>query len=419
MTTPGTLGQGPPLVLRRARLDDGRLVDVTVSADGAIAAIDPAGSAGEDDDVATIDLDGWLLLTGAVEPHAHLDKALTADTHRNPTGDLAGAVRVWQAHWPELTFDDVATRAEAAARRSLAAGITSIRTHVDIGVQVGLVGVEALLDVRERLRGLVDVQICGLLSLPTSGDAGAPLRELLDEAVGLGIDVVGGCPFLDPDPVAATRHLVDVAEAASVPIDLHTDETLDPSILTVCLLAREVASRGFDLGATASHCVSLGVQPVEVQREVAAELAAAPVAVVALPHTNLFLQAREERTAPPRGVTAIASLREAGATVAVGADNLQDPFNSVGRADPFETAALLVMVCHLTPEEAWHHVTVEPARALGLPVPAIEVGAPADLLAVPSSTVRQAIADAPAARLVLKRGRVVARSTAEVTVLDR
>ena len=49
---------------------------------------------------------------------------------------------------------------------------------------------------------------------------------------------------------------------------------------------------GFDLGATASHCVSLGQQPLEVQQATAERVAEADISVVVLPHTNLFLQGR-------------------------------------------------------------------------------------------------------------------------------
>ena len=78
-------------------------------------------------------------------------------------------------------------------------------------------------------------------------------------------------------------------------------------------------------------------------------MAAAGIAVVALPATNLYLQGREHQQAMPRGVTAVRALREAGVVVAAGADNLQDPFNPLGRACPFETAALMVLTAHLSP----------------------------------------------------------------------
>jgi len=99
---------------------------------------------------------------------------------------------------------------------------------------------------------------------------------------------------------------------------------------------------GFAHSATASHCVSLGMQDAPRQREIAELVAGAGIGVVALPHTNLYLQGRG--SAPmPRGLTAVAALRDAGVNVAAGADNLQDPFNPMGRGCPFETASLMVL----------------------------------------------------------------------------
>jgi cytosine deaminase len=160
---------------------------------------------------------------------------------------------------------------------------------------------------------------------------------------------------------------------------------------------------GFPHAATASHCVSLGQLPLDQQRAVAELVAEAGVNVIALPHTNLFLQGRG--TAPmPRGLTGVATLRAAGVNVAAGADNLQDPFNPVGRACPFETAGLMIMSVHDLPAVAWSAVTDASRRTLGLPPVTITAGAPADLLAVRADTVREAIATGPPGRRVWKRG---------------
>ncbi|MEM7272162.1 MAG: cytosine deaminase, partial [Actinomycetota bacterium] len=88
------------LVLRNARLADGRLVDLAMAA-GTITAVTPStgGAAAIDDDPGSAaeveDLGGLLVLPAAVEPHAHLDKALTAELAPNPTGDLLGAIDAW------------------------------------------------------------------------------------------------------------------------------------------------------------------------------------------------------------------------------------------------------------------------------------------------------------------------------------
>ena len=109
----------------------------------------------------------------------------------------------------------------------------------------------------------------------------------------------------------------------------------------------------------------------------------------------------------PRALTAVAALRTAGVNVAAGADNLQDPFNPVGRACPFETAGLMVMTSHLLPHEAWASVTSNSALATGAPVIEIAAGSSADLVAVRAATVREAIAFGPNDRMVWRRGRTV------------
>jgi cytosine/creatinine deaminase len=194
------------------------------------------------------------------------------------------------------------------------------------------------------------------------------------------------------------------SSAAALPVDLHTDETLDPAKLALDDLSKRVIEMEFPHSVTASHCCSLGVQPEDVQRRIAEQVADAGIHVVALPHTNLFLQGRDHQHAMPRGLTAVKALRDAGVNVAAGADNLQDPFNPVGRGDPLETAALMVMSAHLLPDDALHSVSGAVRAVLGL--------APADpaageLVALRAATVREAIAFGPADRIVLRHGRLV------------
>jgi cytosine deaminase len=266
--------------------------------------------------------------------------------------------------------------------------------------------VEALVEVRRRVADVIDVEIVALCGWPVTGPSGADHRALLVDALALGADQVGGCPHLeryagDGDIEAATDVLLQVASDHRRGVDLHTDETLDPSAAGLDVLARRVLA-GFDLAVTASHCVSLSMQPEQQQWATAERVAAAGISVVALPHTNLFLQGRGH-VPMPRGLTAIAVLRAAGVNVAAGADNLQDPFNPVGRACPFETAGLMILTSHLLPDEAWYSVSAAPARALGR-VAALSPGAQADLLAVPAATVREAIAFGPGDRAVWRRG---------------
>ena len=397
-----------PLTILHALLADGTTTSLRI-VDGLIAST--GGPALDGDDV--LDAAGRLVLPAMAEAHAHLDKAFLAETVPNPTGDLMGAIIAMEAHRGSITLADTEARAERAARLMLANGATVIRTHADLTTSNGLMSVEALVRVRERLRGLVDVQVIALNGWPSLGPEGADQRALLRDAVAQGIDGVGGCPHLEDDPDAANDLFLELAADAGLPVDLHTDETLDPQRFALPHLARRVLATGFPHGVTASHCVSLGMQPEPLQHQVAALVAHAGISVVALPSSNLFLQGRDRQHAMPRALTAVRALREAGVNVAAGADNLQDPFNLVGRGDCLETAALMVMAGHLLPEAAYHSVSGATRIALGLPRAGTEVGDAADLVLLPAATVREAVAFGPAGRVVLTAGRVVSDTVSD------
>lgn len=183
---------------------------------------------------------------------------------------------------------------------------------------------------------------------------------------------------------------------------LHVDEALDPRLRTVEGLG------ALPVPVTASHCVALSVQHPQAQRRTAQQLAAAQVPVVVNPATNLSLQARGVRRAPPRGLTAVAALREAGVTLTAGGDNVQDPFHPLGRADPLQTAGLLVVAGHVPVVEALAAVSTAAHRTLGVETCGPVAGARADLVAVRAGSAREAVAQLPTDRLVWRAGRLVA-----------
>jgi cytosine deaminase len=389
----------PITQLSRARLADGRLVDVRIN-DGVVTDVAPTGTLPAAE---VLDLDGWLLLAAPAEPHAHLDKALTFDLVKPPLGDLDSAIASWVGYAPRLTVESIAERARTQALTMLANGITAIRTHVDIHPGAGTPGAQALVQVREELSGLVDLQI---VALPSWRADDAEIAAALD----LGLDLVGGAPHHTTNPLAEVERMVAFAEKYDLGLDLHTDERLDGPV-SLDHYARLVRHLSQDKQYSASHCVRLGTLPPGHRDAVIEEVRRSNLGVIALPATNLYLQGRQHTVGVPRGITALRPLIDAGVRVAAGADNVRDPFNPVGRSDAFETASLLVTAGHLTPAEAWHMVTDGARSVMGLPFAGPHVGAQADLLAVPSANLVQAIAEGPADRLVVHRGNLVARST--------
>ena len=343
--------------------------------------------------------EGYVVVPAAVEPHAHLDKAFLADVVTNETGDLEGAIAAMQAARARLNVAETIERAERAARTMAANGYRAVRTHADVTVENGLTSVEALVEARRRLAGVIDMQIVALCGRPVCGLAGDTVRRLLVDALAAGADLVGGCPHLEPDGTSpATDLLMQVATEFGRGVDLHTDETLDPAVDGLSDLAEFVLATGFEGAVTASHCVSLGMRSAVDQRRIAERVLAAGIGVVALPATNLFLQGRAHQTAMPRGLTAVRALRDVGVNVAAGADNVQDPFNPLGRMCPFETAGLMILGAHLLPDDAWQTVSTAAAAVTGFAV------GEDDVIAVRARSVREAIALGGPDRLVWRAG---------------
>jgi cytosine/creatinine deaminase len=324
----------------------------------------------------------------------------------NRSGDLLGAIQAMNEIAGGFTHTDFVHRADAALRIHLAYGTTVVRSHVNIGSTFGLRALAALVEVREAWRGVVDLELVALVGHPLLGQAGTDLKVALAE----GADVAGGCPHLDPEPIGAVDACLDIAGEAGVPLDLHTDETLNPAMLTLEHLAERVLATGFSHGVTASHCVSLGVQPEDVQRRVAEKIAAAGVAIVALPQTNLYLQGREHPQSTPRGLTAVRPLLAAGATVAAGGDNLRDAFHPVGRGDALEVGALMVTDGHLSVPDALRTLTVGGRAALRRAPVGVEAGSGADLVAVRAADANEVLGAASPDRFVWSGGRLVART---------
>jgi cytosine deaminase len=397
------------LLLQHAQLAGGANFDVRIQ-NGHIETVAPTGELAPLAEEQVLDLSGYLLLPASAEPHAHLDKAFTAERFERAAPDLLTAIEWWHAHRATLSVEDVAERARAAVLEALARGATAVRSHIDVGEGIGLRGVEALVAVRDELRELIDMQLVAL-AYPVAGEAGADNRRMLFEAAEMGIDLVGGAPHVTADPSGELEVALAVAERYGIGVDLHTDERLAESHGLEQLCQR--CAEGWALPATASHCVSLGAQSPQTQTDTAALVAAAGVGVVTCPLTNLLLQGRGIATLTPRGLTAIQALVEAGATLAAGGDNVQDVFNPIGCGDPLQTAQLVMAAGQQDADTAYRLVSEAARAVMGLPRVRVEPGAPAELLAVRGRSLTHAIATVTEDRVVIRRGRIVARTRVE------
>jgi cytosine deaminase len=395
------------LLLQDAVLLDGTPVDLGIR-DGHIVALQMGlrGNAGQ-----TLELGGRVIMPGLVEPHTHLDKSLTVGQAQNRSGTLLEAIDLIGKLQREFTRETVRKRALRTARMFIAAGVTAIRSHVDVTERINLIGVDALLDVREEMRGLIDIQ---LVTLATSLSNNPQGRALLHEALRMGVDVVGGAPALDGDPRQHIDFIFALAKQFGRPIDLHMDESDDPKDFWLPYLAEKTMAEGFQGRVVAGHCCALAAVDQETAARTIERVREARISVVTLPSANLYLQGRSDTGKIRRGITRVRELLEAGVPVCCGSDNVQDPFNPFGRGDLLLVANLLAHAAHLgSPTEqaaVLEAITIAPAAALQLPGYGLALDCAADLVVLDTLDPLTVLATVPARRYVIKGGAVVAET---------
>ncbi|MEY2644548.1 MAG: hypothetical protein RLZZ611_1197 [Cyanobacteriota bacterium] len=350
-----------------------------------------------------------LALPPLVEPHAHLDKAFSWRAFANPGGVMEAALAANGREAAERTAAVVLTRGERALEQAWRYGLRAIRSHVDSGGPQEQPSWEALQELQRRWHGRLELQLCALVPLAHwSTPAGATLAQRLANKGGL-LGCVLGPPFREGyrhrDQL---RRLLDLAEHHGLAIDLHIDESDDQPGRGMALLLRELRRTPVSVPITCSHSSSLSLLPVASQRRLAAGLASHGISVVAMPTTNLWLLGRGRKaSAAVRPLAPVRLLQQEGVAVAIGGDNVQDPWYPGGDFDPIELLRLALPTLQLAPwqRQGLMPFSTTPARLLNLAWDGVlRPGAPADLIVLGADGWSELLARPPQRR-VLRAGR--------------
>ncbi|WP_329126687.1 amidohydrolase family protein [Streptomyces sp. NBC_01465] len=407
------------LILRDARVEDAATTsDILVEA-GRITAVGPTG-ARADTAYESIDCAGRVVLPGFVEAHIHPDKALL-DGLRAPRGTtLADAIAVTLDLKRDFSHDDVYDRSRRVIESAILSGTTTLRAHPDVDPVEGILGVEVLIELREKYRDFIDIQI---VAFPQEGILRAPGTEkLLRAALAAGADVVGGCAYQEESVEDCRRHVdlvLDLAVEHGVPADLHADfadDAGDPRYTMAEYVAEATRQRGLGGRVTLGHMTSLAGRPQPERAVAIGALASSGVNVVPLPATDLHLGGRSDTHAVRRGIAPVRELWEAGVVTATASNNIRNAFTPYGTGDLLDIALLLAQTGHLSgPDDlrrVLRMVTHDAARVVGIAEHyGVRAGAVADLVVLDTTRYDDIVLDRPERAYVIKAGRVVARTT--------
>ena len=230
-------------------------------------------------------------------------------------------------------------------------------------------------------------------------------RRWLEAAIGAGADIIGGVPQYADEPLAFLDLLFEFAERSGLPLDMHIDEHLDAGHLLFDAIIERTLAHGMQGRVTAGHCCALSAATPDAAKRIIAGFAEAGISVITLPAANLFLQGRDADQLPPRGLTRVRELRDAGVRVAAASDNIQDPFIPIGSGDLLEIARWTLVAGQLGLRDlatAFDMVSSIPAGILGLGNDwGIRAGARADLLITDAEDADDLVASGAANRTVM------------------
>ncbi len=327
-----------------------------------------------------------LLLPPFVDSHVHLDATLTAGQPEwNETGTLFDGIRIWSERKQDLTKEDVKSRAKKTLLNMVGHGIQHVWSHVDV-TDPHLIAARALLELREELKDQIDLQ---LVAFPQEGILSYPHgRELMEQAVKEGLDVVGGIPhfeFTTEYGWQSVHFLMALADKYDRLVDVHCDEIDDPASRNLEVLATEAYERGMKDRVTASHTTAMGSYNDAYTYKLFRLLKMSDINFVSNPLVNVHLGGRFDTYPKRRGVTRIKELTTAGINVSFGEDDIQDPWNPLGDGNMLDAVTMGVYIAHLIGyhqlQDAFNYVTYNGAKTLHISDNyGIEVGKPANCI---------------------------------------
>ncbi len=408
------------LIVKNATLPDSRPgLDIAVE-HGKIVAIAPAIDA---EAARVIDAKGYLVAPPFVDCHFHMDATLSLGLPRmNQSGTLLEGIALWGELKPLLTHEAVIERALRYCDLAVAQGLLAVRSHVDI-CDDRLLAVEALIEVREKVKPYLDLQ---LVAFPQDGYYRSPTAaKNLERALDLGVDVVGGIPHFErtmADGAASVRALCEIAAKRGLRVDLHCDESDDPLSRHIEALAAETHRLGLGGRVAGSHLTSMHSMDNYYVSKLLPLMHEAGVAAIANPLINITLQGRHDTYPRRRGLTRIPEMRALGIPVALGQDCCMDPWYGLGHADMLDVANMAVHAVPMTSREAirWSFdaVTTIPAAILGIEGYGLAPGKNADFVILQAADPIEAVRMRAARLAVVRRGKVIAETPPRTAALS-
>ena len=390
-------------VIRNARLAGlTEPTDIAFEA-GRIAAIAPGFVC----DAPHYDAGEKFACAGLIETHIHLDKAGIISRCNLCTGTLAEAISETSRAKAAFTEEDVYARAAAVVEKAILNGTIRLRTFVEIDPRAGFRSFEAIRRLKADYASLVDIEICAFAQEGLTNDPDT--EEMLEQALKAGADLVGGCPYTDPEPTEHIRRIFDIAMRHDVAVDFHLDFDLDPAGSDLPTIIVETVARRYQGRVSVGHVTKLSALPLEELEPIGRRLAESGIALTVLPATDLFLTGRNSTFLIPRGVTPAHRLAALGVVTTISTNNVLNPFTPFGDVNLMRMANLYANIAQIGTTDGldgvFAMIAAQAATLLGIKGYGIAIGSGADVVLFDAPSAADAVATIAPALIGWKKGR--------------
>lgn len=287
----------------------------------------------------TIDLKGHLVLPPYVDSHLHLDYYFTGQDEnvKNESGTLFEAIDIWNDFKKGTSKEEMKDRMRQAILDVASYGTQYIRAQTDC-TDPNLTGIKAAIELREELKDKITIQVVafpqnGMYSYNEQGKSG---RDLVEEALILGADCVGGIPHNEWSREIGEKSIKEIVRLAikyDRMIDVHCDETDDTQARFLEVLNAEAMLQNYGSLTTASHTCSFGSADNSYAFRMMGLFKKSGIHFVSCPTENVFLQGRQDTYPQRRGITRVRDFVRKDINVAFGQDSIVDLWYPAGNGN--------------------------------------------------------------------------------------
>lgn len=364
--------------------------DIAVK-DGKIEKITPAGAvAYKAKEV--VDAGGNLVTESFCNAHMHLCKVYTVEMmdaqaletyHESDMGGAMTAIEL--AARVKDNYDEkwIIKNVRKCLRKAAANGNTHIRALADVDSKAKLEGIKALLKAREEFKGIVDLQVC---AFPQDGVVREPgTVELVEEAMKMGADVVGGIPWIEftkEDEQTHIDEMMRIAKKYDADISMLVDDAGDPGLRSLEMLAVSAIKNGWLGRCLSHHARAMQLYPVPYFKKISALMKQAGMGLVSDPHTGP-LHAR------------VKEMLAEGNLVCLGQDDVADAYYPFGQCSMLEVGFLNVHLLWMTTfpemEKIYDMITKNAAKCMNVKDFGLKEGGAAHLVVLDAKSVYKAL----------------------------